>query len=173
MLQMPAHLINRKERRARDARRGRLGEGRYNILVRELARVIRMAFEAGDTGSLFGLEGPLRAGIRSDLCRQGWAWLTADLCARDLLDDAFRVVRAVRPTWDQGQPEWTIEAGTLIERTHCVRCRKPLPEGYFRFCSALCRGAHHKMVTAIREANEADAYDKVVNFGGGVGGYEY
>jgi len=30
MLQLPAHLINRKERRARDARRGRMGEARYN-----------------------------------------------------------------------------------------------------------------------------------------------
>ncbi|SIR22486.1 hypothetical protein SAMN05421641_13124 [Paracoccus thiocyanatus] len=164
MLQMPAHLINRKERRARDARRGRLGEGRYNILVRELARVIRMAFEAGDTGSLFGLEGPLRAGIRSDLCRQGWGWLTADLCARDLLDDAFRVVRAVRPTWNEGQPEWTIEAGTLIERTRCARrgCGKKLPEGHYKFCSRLCASSHQKSIEYLREASDQRALDIAV-----------
>lgn len=29
------------------------------------------------------------------------------------------------------------------------------------------------MVTAIREADEAETYDKVVSFGGGIGGYEY
>lgn len=164
MLQMPPHLINRRARRAHDARRGRLGESRYNILVKELTRVIRMAFEADVTGSLFGLEGPLRAGIRSDLCRQGWGWLTADLCARDLLDDAFRVARAVRPTWDQGQPEWTIEAGTLIERTRCARhgCGHDLPEGHHKFCSRLCAQAHSANIIRIKEASEESALDIAV-----------
>lgn len=159
MLQVPPHLINRKARRAHDARRGRLGEARYNALARELARVIRLAFEAGDTGSLFGLEGPLRAGIRADLCRQGWGWLSADLCARDLLDDAFRMVRAIRPTWDQGQPEWTINAGTLIERTLCIRCHNQLPEGHFKFCGRLCAQAHAAHIGRLKQASEAEAAD--------------
>lgn len=162
----------KRARQERDRQRGRLGSGRFQVLAKELARVIRLAFEAGETGSLFGLEGPLRAGIRADLCRQGWAWETADLMARDLLAEAFRVARAIRPGWDEGQPEWAIHAGTLIERTICVRCRRPLPEGYFRFCGVLCRSTHHAMVAAIREADEASAYDKVVNFGGRFG-YQY
>ncbi|MFC5737716.1 hypothetical protein [Sinirhodobacter huangdaonensis] len=163
MLQLPPHLINRKERRARDARRGRMGEQRYNALVVELARVIRLAFQAGATGSLWGLEGPLRAGIRSDLCLQGWGWSAADLMAREVLEDAFRKAGAmIRPTWNEGQPEWTIEAGTLIERTRCARCGKELPETRHKFCSDLCASAMHMRVRRIKEANEETALDMAV-----------
>ena len=158
MLMEAPHLTSKRERRARDARRGRMGEGRYNALVKELARVIRLAFEAGATGSLWGLEGPLRAGIRSDLCLQGWTWETADLMARDVLEDAFRAAGAlVRPTWNEGQPEWTIEAGTLIERTRCANCHKPLPEGRPKFCSRLCSTTYNGRLSDMRHATEEQA----------------
>lgn len=164
MLQLPPHLINRRERRARDARRGRMGEQRYNALVKELARVIRLAFQAGATGSLWGLEGPLRAGIRSDLCLQGWGWSAADLMAREVLEDAFRKAGAIRPTWNEGQPEWTIEAGTLIERDRCARCYKPLPDGKHKFCSRLCKDSHHAHIATIKQANEDRALDLAVRW---------
>lgn len=158
MLQLPAHLINRKERRARDARRGRMGEARYNALAKEMGRVIRLAFQAGATGSLWGLEGPLRAGIRSDLCLQGWRWAEADKMAREVLEDAFRIAGAlVRPTWNEGQPEWTIEAGTLIERTRCARCHKPLPEGNRKFCSRLCNATYNSHLSRMRHADAETA----------------
>ena len=147
----------KRARNERDARRGRLGPGRFDALVRELAGVIRLAFEAGATGSLFGLEGPLRHAIRSDLCLQGWRWKDADAMAREMMGEAFRAVRATRPTWNEGQPEWTIPANTLIERTRCVRCGKPLPEGHHKFCSDLCASAHGKRLASIREADEARA----------------
>lgn len=142
-------------RRERDRRRGRLGTGRFDGLVKELAGVIRLTFEAGATATLFGLEGPLRHGIRSDLCLQGWDWPAADAMAKELMDEAFRVVRAIRPTWNEGQPEWAIEAGTLIERTRCVRCHKPLPEGHHKFCSNVCTSAHHSF-WAYRKAAQED-----------------
>lgn len=116
---------------------------RYEALVDNLARTIRIAFEAGETGSLWGLEGPLRASIRADLCLQGWRWKDADELARDVLAAAFRRVGASRPSWNEGQLEWTIEAGTLIERTRCVRCHKPLPEGHHKFCSHHCNAVYH------------------------------
>ena len=154
--------VKRKQiRRERDAMRGRLGKDRFGFLVKELVAVIRLAFEAGATGSLFGLEGPLRAGIRSDLCRQGWSWFDADSMACEMLDEAFRMVRANRPGWDEGQPEWTIHAGTLIERTLCVRCRKPLPEGHFKYCGDVCGAAHHQHLAAVKNAKEIAAYDKI------------
>lgn len=163
MLQLPAHLINRKERRARDARRGRMGEARYNAVAKELARVIRLAFQAGATGSLWGLEGPLRAGIRSDLCLQGWRWAEADKMAREVLEDAFRIAGPmIRPTWNEGQPEWTIEAGTLIERTHCARCFKPLPDGNHKFCSDLCRASFHAQIARRKSWTEQNALDLAV-----------
>ncbi len=74
--------------------------------------------------------------------------------ARELLDNAFRVVRANRPAWNEGQLEWTIHAGTLIERTRCVRCRKDLPEGHHKFCSSLCVSAHWGKLENLKKADE-------------------
>ncbi|VDS09303.1 hypothetical protein PARHAE_02501 [Paracoccus haematequi] len=156
----------KRARDEQDARRGKLGKGRFDALVVRLVGVIKLAFEAGDTGSMFGLEGPLRHGIRSDLCLQGWRWQAADDMARELLADAFRMARAIRPGWDEGQPDWTIHAGTLIERTLCVRCKAPLPERHFKFCSDLCASAHFHMMADRKQASEDSAYDKVVKFNG-------
>lgn len=150
------------QRRAQEARRRRLGPGRFDMLVKEMAGVIRLAFEAGATATLFGLEGPLRQAIRSDLCLLGWWWDEADLMAREMLDAAFCKVNATRPAWNEGQPEWTIHAGTLIERTRCVRCHAPLPEGHFKFCSSLCASTHRKRLVEIQEADEERALDLVI-----------
>ncbi len=138
MMMLDAKAKRKEQRRERDRLRGRLGPGRFDALVQELAGVIRLAFEAGATASLWGLEGPLRHAIRSDLCLQGWKWKAADQMARDVLDEAFRRVRANRPTWEEGQPEWVIHEGLLIERTRCANCHKPLPEGHYKYCSKLC-----------------------------------
>lgn len=164
MLQLPAHMIGRRERREREARRGKIGAQRYDMLVANLASAIRLAFEAGATATLWGLEGPLRAGIRSDLCRQGWGWLNADLAARDMLAEAFRRVRAVRPSWDEGQPEWVVHAGTLIERTRCARrgCGRDLPEGHHKFCSRLCQLAHNSSIARMKEASADNAVEMAV-----------
>lgn len=147
-------LRRKMERQARDARRGELGRGRYGTLVKELTAVIQLAFEAGATASLFGLEGPLRHGIRADLCLQGWTWANADLMAREMLDDAFRAARAVRPSWEEGQAEWAIHAGTLIERTRCVRCHGPLPEGHFKYCSTNCGASYNQRLAWRKKAEE-------------------
>ena len=154
----------RRERRERDARRGRLGPGRFDALVKELEGVIRLAFEAGATATLFGLEGPLRHELRSALCLQGWRWPDANAMACDLMDDAFRRVNATRPTWNEGQLEWTVEAGTLIERTRCVHCHKPLPEGHHKFCNHLCAQNYHRRTHRRRYQTEASAINMAVRF---------
>lgn len=152
---LPDLRVKRKQiRNERDAMRGRLGKGRFDALVKELVAVIRLAFEAGATGSLFGLEGPLRAGIRADLCRQGWNWQDADDMAREMLNEAFRAARAIRPGWDEGQPEWAIHAGTLIERTFCANCHAPLPDGKRKFCDRLCHSAFHGRLTRRKQAQD-------------------
>lgn len=150
-------LRRKQQRRERDARRGRLGKGRFDNLVRELAGLSRLAFQAGAVGSLFGLEGPLRHQIRSDLCLQGWEWKEADDMARELLGMAYMALRAKRPDWDEGQPEWAIATNILIERTRCVRCHAQLPEGHWKFCSDLCKSGHHVRNGAIRRASEDEA----------------
>lgn len=141
------------KRRTRESERGRLGRDRFTALAGELAQVIGLAFAAGETGSLFGLEGPLRAGLRSDLCLAGWRWDDADAMARELLGEALRRARAVRPTWYEGQPEWTIRPGALIERTRCIKCHKPLPPENHKFCGQLCAMAHGKRLEALRKGS--------------------
>lgn len=160
MLQMSPTFIRaqrRKARQEREARKGRLGRARFDALAKDLARVIRLAFNAGAIASPLGLEGPLRHGIRADLCLMGWRWRDADAMAAEIVGEALRRVRAVRPTWYEGQPEWTIRPGVLIERTRCAKCHKPLPEGHRRYCSGLCLDAHHKQLARLKEGHEATA----------------
>lgn len=147
-------MMRRERNRERDALRGQVGKGRFQAIVKDLAQLVQLVFQAGETASIFGLEGPLRAGLRADFCRQGWGWASADLTARSLLIEAFASVGAERPDWYEGQPEWTIEAGTLIERTRCVRCQAPLPEGHYKFCSRLCNTSHAAHMHRKRQASE-------------------
>lgn len=91
----------------------------------------------------FSAEGPCRAGIRSSLCLQGWAWGAADMIAADIVAAALSSVGARRPSWLEGQPEYTQPGALPIQRDNCVRCRKPLPEGHWRFCSHECNTAYH------------------------------
>jgi hypothetical protein len=149
-----AKARRKQARRERERRRGRLGRARFDALAAELARVIKLAFAAGDTGSLFGLEGPLRHGIRSDLCLAGWQWRDADFMASELLDEAFKRARAVRPTWNEGQPEHVIQPGLIIERTRCVECGKPLEPTQRKFCSAICNGRHHRRIAEMKDGAE-------------------
>lgn len=132
----------------------KIKQSRADMFAARVARTIRVAFEDGDIASKFGLEGPMRAAIRADLCRQGWTWQESDQTAREVLHRAFRMLNAQRPCWDEGQLEWTKEAGTLIERVTCANCHKPLPEGRPKFCSSLCKSAHYNRVGAMKAANE-------------------
>lgn len=126
-------------------------------MIARLVHVIRLALEDGQIATKFGLEGPLRYALRAYLCRQGYGWTAADTLAKDMVDAALKKLNAVRPSWNEGQLEWTIHAGTLIERTHCKRCHKPLPEGHHKFCSNLCAGQHNGRIYRLMEMNENQA----------------
>ena len=82
--------------------------------------------------------------------------------ARDLMDDACRRVNAIRRAWNEGQLEWTVQAGALIERTRGVRCHKPLPERHLRFCGELCADAHNENLNRTKEAHEDHRFDHIV-----------
>jgi hypothetical protein len=60
------------------------------------------------------------------------------------------------------QKEWTISSGDLIERTRCVACHKPLPEGHFKFCGSICAGAHQMRLHRVRSAREETALDMAI-----------
>lgn len=147
------------------ALRRQMRERQYKNRVEQLAGLVRGAFQAGATASLWGLEGPLRTRIRADLCRKSWNWRDADSATRALLEDVFTRAGAERPDWYEGQPEWTVEAGTLIERTRCARCHKPLPEGHYKFCSRLCNISHARDMSVIRHASEDQAIQLAVKMG--------
>lgn len=167
MLQMPAHLINRTERRALDATRGRLADARRKALVDAVVAMTRQAFNEGIIGSKFGLEGATRHRIRSALCLQGWGWADADRTARDIMDMVFARLGAARPPWDEGQPEWAQKgASASLGRMGCARCRKALPEGHHKFCGKLCADAYHAQMERLRRANEDAALDMAVRYDG-------
>lgn len=106
--------------------------------VRDKIVVIMRAVEP----TPFAAEGPCRAGIRESLCLQGWRWGAADVAAAEVVAAALSLVGARRPTWQQGQPEYTQPGALPILRECCVNCSKPLPEGHYKFCCRECSRAY-------------------------------
>ncbi|WP_096785873.1 hypothetical protein [Rhodobacter sp. CZR27] len=149
-------------RRERDARRERIAKVRADVLVRRMAIAMLTAFAEGRAASVFAYEGPFRHGIRATLCLQGWRWASADEAAAALVGAALDRIKAKRPDWNQGQPEWTVEGGALIERTRCIRCGTPLPDGHHKFCSSLCGAAHHAKVARIKAARDGEAAEVAI-----------
>lgn len=128
----------------------------------ELAKVIRLAFAAGEISSLWGLEGTLRASLRSDLCLRGWSWPVANQTACDVVAGAHGLLGAERPDWADAQPEYILAPGVLIERVRCQRCHKTLPEGRPKFCSDICRRGYHLMLHRVRAASDRDSADLAI-----------
>lgn len=102
----------------------------------------------------FEHEGSARAGIRASLCLQGHDWQIADNEAAALVDEALRLLGAKRPSWLEGQPQYTIPV------ENCQNCGGPLDAddmaNHRRFCSLECTAAAkqfradwHKKVEAI------------------------
>tara|TARA_R110002049_G_scaffold160685_3_gene325666 strand:+ start:550 stop:966 length:417 start_codon:yes stop_codon:yes gene_type:complete len=127
-----------------------------------VAQVIRLEFEAGRISTLYGLEGVLRAALRSSLCLLGWHWGDAQQAATDIVGAAHSLLGAERPDWYEGQPEYVVAEDLLIERTRCRRCHKPLQGNCRKYCSALCRSGHHHALNRIREASAEMTIDMVV-----------
>lgn len=88
--------------------------------------------------SKYEFEAFCRHDLRSRLCLEGWRWSEADTAAADVVGTALNRIGAERPTWKQGQPEYTQEGFAPIERTRCVSCGDNLPEENRLFCSRTC-----------------------------------
>lgn len=86
--------------------------------------------------SKFEHEAACRHGLRAALCLDGHGWHEADAEARAVVAEALLYLGAVRPTWIEGQREYT----TPIE--NCQNCGGPLDEAdkgkHRRFCSYTC-----------------------------------
>jgi len=128
---------------------GRLVNGDRVELVTRLGGII---LEGDPTPFVF--EGPLRHGIRSALCLQGWPWAVANVTATELVGEALAGIGAKRPTWAQGQP-WHTEGGVVrVAWARCARCHGELPpsDQHRKYCSRLCRDAAHR----AREHHDED-----------------
>ena len=103
--------------------------------------VFARILDAG-TPTRFRWEGTIRAGIHVYLIlHHGLRWQTADDNACQVLKAAFWKLRIVRPSWHEGQPEWTrLDGG----RIYCANeaCRKPIERDSFQalmYCCEECR----------------------------------
>lgn len=120
------------------ASRAREGVGRHRrIAIRDKLVLIMRAVEP----TPFAAEGPARAGLRGALCLDGWPWSLADAEAELIVGAALTMAGAKRPTWKEGQPEWTQDGHAPLTRERCKRCAKPLPPENFVYCGSVCAQA--------------------------------
>ncbi len=138
----------------RDAARGRLAKMRLEALARMLAGLTREAMAANEIVTPLNREGVYRRPLRTAFCLQGWPWQAADAAAARVVEVTFEILQTKRPSWPEGQRDWTISRGDLIERTRCANCRKPLPEERPKFCCHHCARAYNARLNRLREAQE-------------------
>lgn len=131
----------------------KLNRDRRRHMVEHITELMRKAHAAG-APSRFTFEASCRHGLRRGLCLQGWPWRQADEAAADIVATALRRLGASRPTWYEGQPEWTQDGVKAVEYLHCKRCRGPIPEDRRVFCSYECKMWHH--AERGRQAREED-----------------
>jgi hypothetical protein len=111
---------------------------RRAIIIEAIAVVAREAWRDGTNPTLWAFEGEMIAALRSGLCLEGWGWHNANHHATEIVGEGLRQAGAKRPSWKEGQPEWT-EGGVIREtRIRCANCEKPLAEGQKTFCSKTC-----------------------------------
>ncbi|MCI9865073.1 hypothetical protein RHIZ_03840 [Rhizobium skierniewicense] len=128
-----------------DAKNARLADAHKNAprIVRgeERKHVInRVMDEIKDWRlSPFENEGRTRHGLRVALCMNGHSWSRSDREADLLLQAVFHYIGAERPTWAQGQREYTEPLD------NCNWCKGPLEEFQIdrreRFCGPACAKA--------------------------------
>lgn len=87
--------------------------------------------------SPFEHEAPIRHGLRAALCLEGYEWKRADAEAAAIVADVLSSLHAKRPSWDEGQRQYT------IPREDCNWCGGPLDAEDMvtrakRFCSVEC-----------------------------------
>ncbi len=107
--------------------------------------------------SQFEKEGPVLSGIRSALCLKGYSWDRANREAANLVSSAIMKLGYSRPTWEQGQPDYTTPA------ENCKWCGGAVDTEFgsgmrsSRFCSEECAKAFitRRDAETVRDASEA------------------
>jgi hypothetical protein len=132
MLQLSEKIQRR--RIAEIARRERrLGKSERKRAVARIAPLLK----SGEP-TPFAFEASCRHDLRAEMCLTGIPWARANATAAEIVAEALAAIGARRPSWNEGQPRWTQEGWSPIERTRCVTCGGRLPEGHRLYCSAQC-----------------------------------
>jgi hypothetical protein len=142
----------------RKALRRRLAKERRRALVEKIVLILRKG-----QPTIFAFESACRAGLRSGFCIEGFGWTLADIEAAAIVESALRQIGACRPTWREGQREYTGHEDRLL----CAnpRCQKPIERAageyqYRLFCSAFCRSSVQNFRYASEHRAEAKATSK-------------
>ena len=138
---MPFDARRKLTRAERDAARGKLARMRGEAIARLLAGLTRDALASGQILTPLNREAVHRHTLRRVLILEGWRWRLADEAAAEVVRVSLEILRAKRPTWAEGQPDYVINPGLLIERTRCAECGKKLPPERPKFCSDGCANA--------------------------------
>lgn len=91
--------------------------------------------------SPFENEGAATAGLRGALCLKGYGWEKANREASEIVAEGLRLLGAVRPTWEQGQREYS------VPKENCSWCYGPIGDDLLRdqrrtsYCSDVCARA--------------------------------
>ncbi len=140
----------------------RMEKHRRETIIAAIVRIL----DCGRS-SKFEYEAAAHHGLRSGLCLEGQQWAAADKSADEIVKEALHRIGATRPTWWQGQPEWTQFAFAPIDRFFCERCGSLIPEDRtstgrnpVRFYSSLCSRAakstrHWRMRARMTAAERA------------------
>jgi len=112
----------------------RLNQDKKRFIITRLSLIMK----TGEP-THFAFEGVCRTGIRRGLILKGWPWGQAEAMATELTNSALNSIGAERPTWLEGQLDWTLNSNAIaIKREACVVCKKPLPEKRTKYCSSQC-----------------------------------
>lgn len=129
--------------------------------------VIKLVMDVLDDWRLtpFENEGACRAELRSNLCLKGNGWDRSDSEARQLVSVALMNMHAERPSWEQGQREYS------LPEEYCNWCYVQMPEELragarrARFCSAVCAKAalqHRDYETTLRQSAVARSAQSII-----------
>lgn len=130
----------------------RITKDKRRLLVEAAALIL-----AEGTPTKFALEADCRHGLRQHLCLDGWSWHEAETAAKEIVDAALNRIGAYRPSWKEGQPEYTQDGVVVFERTRCIRCGWKLPEGHHKYCSSICAKNHHAAMSRLHEREAMNA----------------
>ncbi|MER9199664.1 hypothetical protein NKH74_10645 [Mesorhizobium sp. M0933] len=113
---------------------------KQEVIVDRLATILKSS-----NVSVFQYEAPARHGLRQAMLAKGFAWQRSDDEAHRLISAAFHRIGAVRPTWQQGQREYT------IARENCSWCRGELDDEQIARNERFCCGEHAKAAVQLRD----------------------